>query len=121
MTLKECYTAIGGDYESVVARLNSEMLVKRFLFKFLNDSSYDTLLSSLQAKDYEEAFRAAHTIKGVCQNLSLNKLLLSSSDLTEALRNNRSEEYNELVEKVKLDYMQTVSHIKEFQQEDMQS
>lgn len=118
MTLKECYTAIGGDYESAIARLTSENLVKRFIFKFLSDGSYDTLVRSLETEDYEEAFRAAHTIKGICQNLSFNKLFESSSSLTEALRNGRSDEYSELAEKVKSDYMQTVVSIKELQRTD---
>lgn len=119
MTLKECYAAIGGDYENVVARLMSEQLVKKFLFKFLSDNSYDNLINSMQSEDYEETFRAAHTIKGICQNLCLGTLLNSSSSLTEALRNNRSEEYAELLEKVKTDYMQTVASIKEFQKENI--
>lgn len=121
MTLKECYAAIGGDYENVTARLSSEILVKKFLFKFLSDGSYDNLISTMQAEDYKEAFRAAHTIKGICQNLCLGKLLDSSSALTEALRNERSEKYSECLKKVKADYAQTVAYIKEFQEEDMRS
>ena len=34
----------------------------------------------------EAAFRAAHTLKGVAQNLGFQKLYLSSAALTEALR-----------------------------------
>ncbi len=118
MTLKQFYDAIGGNYEDVVARLFSEQIVKKFLFKFLNDGSYDTLVKSLAEGDYEIAFRSAHTIKGVCQNLSFDKLLVSSSALTEALRNGRSEEYAPLAEKVKSDYEQTIEKLKELQQEE---
>ena len=36
MTLKECYEALEGDYEGVVARLRSEKMVQKFVLKFLN-------------------------------------------------------------------------------------
>lgn len=35
MTLKECYDALGGNYEDTVRRLyNEKLLVEKFLFKF---------------------------------------------------------------------------------------
>lgn len=79
MTLQECYAALGGDYEDVLARLRSERLVRKFVLKYLDDPSFTLLCSSMEEKNYEEAFRAAHTIKGMCQNLSFTKLLESSS------------------------------------------
>ena len=48
MTMRECYEAIGGNYE--------------------------------------DAFRGAHTLKGVCQNLSFDRLYEASNELTELLR-----------------------------------
>ena len=73
MTLQECYAAMGGNYEDVIGRLRSERLVQKFVLKFLDDGSYSLLCQSLEEKNYEEAFRAAHTIKGVCQNLSIKE------------------------------------------------
>ena len=86
MTIQECYTALEGDYEEVLSRLYSEALVKKFVGKFLADQSFQQLESSLNAEDYDEAFRAAHTLKGVAQNLSFTKLYHSSHEITEALR-----------------------------------
>lgn len=37
MTLKECYDALGGNYEDTVRRLYNEKLVEKFLFKFEED------------------------------------------------------------------------------------
>ena len=65
MNLQECYEALGGDFEDVLSRLRSEKLVQKFVLKFLNDKSFDLLCSSLEEENYEEAFRASHTIKGV--------------------------------------------------------
>ena len=77
MNLKECYSALGGNYESVLSRLMTEKLVNRFVLKFLNDASYENLVNSLKDENIEEAFRAAHTLKGVCQNLSFDRLFES--------------------------------------------
>ena len=40
MTMRECYEAIGGNYEDVLGRLHSEALIRRFTLKFLEDQSY---------------------------------------------------------------------------------
>ncbi|MCM1132469.1 MAG: Hpt domain-containing protein [Ruminococcus flavefaciens] len=112
MTLKECYTALEGDYESVLSRLMMEKLVNKFVLKFLNDGSYNTLVESLGAGNLDEAFRAAHTLKGVCQNLSFTKLYESSHEMTEALRDKDVTKANELLPRVEADYLQTVSAIK---------
>lgn len=111
MTLKECYDILGGDYESVVSRLISEKLVLKFTVKFLDDNSFDTLSKSLESGDYEEAFRAAHTLKGICQNLSFTKLFSSSSSLTEALRSKDYENAHKLFADTKADYLKTVEAI----------
>ena len=70
MTLQECYARLGGDYEDVLGRLRSERLIQKFIIKFLDDGNFDLLCSSVESGDVSEAFRAAHTIKGMCQNLS---------------------------------------------------
>ena len=74
MTIQECYEAIGGNYEDVLRRLPSEALIRKFTLKFLEDQSYPLLKQSLGDNNYEEAFRGAHTLKGVCQNLSFDRL-----------------------------------------------
>ena len=118
MTLKECYAALGGDYDEVMGRLRSERLVQKFVLKFLDDGSYGLLCSSLGAGDREEAFRAAHTIKGVCANLAFNTLLASSEALTEALRDGAPPQpgEEELVRRVEEDYGRTVQAIRAFQE-----
>ena len=119
MTLKECYAALGGDYDEALGRLRSERLVQKFVLKFLNDGSYDLLCTSLEAGSREEAFRAAHTIKGVCANLAFNTLLESSEALTEALRDGKPAQPGEeaLLAKVKEDYRRTAQAIRTFQEE----
>ena len=69
MTLEQVYAAIGGDYKGVMERLPSADFVRRFALKFLQDDSFPNLKKALEEKDAPTAFRAAHTLKGVCQNL----------------------------------------------------
>lgn len=117
MTLKECYAAMGGDYDEAMGRLRSERLVQKFVLKFLDDGSYGLLCASLEAGNRGEAFRAAHTIKGVCANLAFNTLLASSEELTEALRDGKPAQPGEegLVAQVKEDYQRTIQAIQAFQ------
>ena len=62
MTIQECYEAIGGNYKDVLGRLQSEALIRRFTLKFLEDQSYLQLKQALENKNYEDAFRSAHTL-----------------------------------------------------------
>lgn len=117
MTIQECYAALEGDYQEVLGRLYSEALVKKFAGKFLADQSYQLLESSLKAENYEEAFRASHTLKGVSQNLSFTKLYQSSHAITEALRTQNYEQAVQLFAQVEADYAQTVAAIQTYQAE----
>ena len=112
MTVKECYEQMNGDYEEVLSRLRKEERIQKFVLKFLEDKSFDLLCTSLDANNAEEAFRAAHTLKGVCQNLAFSQLYHSSYEITEALRGGISKEAPELLEQVKADYKLTVDAIK---------
>ena len=112
MTLKQCYELFGGDYEGVVSRLVKEERIKKFLFKFLTDSTFTGLTEFIADGNYEEAFRAAHTIKGLCQNLGFDQLYKSSFALTEALRGGKKPEDDTLYQQVKEDYEQVINAIK---------
>lgn len=118
MTLQECYSIIG-DYNDVMKRLPRENMVIKFIFRFLEDKSYDQLMTAVENSDYKSAFMASHTIKGLCQNLSFTKLYESSHLITEALRNENPDKtlIEELAGKVREDYTATVNAIKTFKSE----
>ncbi len=86
MTIKECYDIMGDSYDSVLKRFGSEALVERFALKFENEQSYNNLKVNLEQKNLDEAFRAAHTLKGVCLNLGFDSVYEPSSQITEILR-----------------------------------
>ncbi|MDE6029268.1 MAG: Hpt domain-containing protein [Clostridiales bacterium] len=114
MTVEECYEKMGGDYADVTSRLRTDERIKRFLLKVVDDASFNNLCENIAAHNMEEAFRAAHTLKGVCSNLSLTMLQCSASEITEALRGKT--EYSADIEpylaRVKEDYAVTMDCIK---------
>lgn len=117
MTIQECYQQFGGNYDEVKKHLPSEALIKKFIAKFLDDRSFSDLQTAMQEGSRENAFRAAHTLKGVCGNLNLDRLLDSASKLTEFLRPETEaipEGADVLFEEVRSDYELTVSAIRSY-------
>lgn len=116
MTVKECYQAMGADYEGVLNRLQSEALVEKFTLKFLADPSAGELRRAVAEQRREEAFRAAHTLKGISQNLGFTRLYESSQALTQALRGDRFPECQPLMDRFEQNYDQTVEAIRALEQ-----
>ena len=113
MTISECYEAMGGNFSDAKARLMTEDRIKRFALRFIDDPSFEQLKASLEAKDYENAFRAAHTMKGVCQNLSFDRLFASVYEISEALRGGKELTDMALFDAVAVDYEVTVEALKQ--------
>lgn len=117
MTIEECYREMEGSYAEVSGRLPSLKLVEKFIARFLEDQSFETLRQAMKAKNREEAFQAAHTLKGVCANLSFSRLLTSVSQLTEELRPETEgipKAAEVLMNQVSDDYAITVSSIRKY-------
>ena len=85
MDLKEFYAQIGGSFDAVLSRLCSESFVRKFVLRYKTDPTFEQLKAAVAVKDWESAFRAAHTLKGVAQNLDFGDLGRSAAALTEAL------------------------------------
>ena len=86
MTLQECYDMLGGNLDQVKKRLPSIHLIQKFIAQFLDDRSFSALCEAMRAGKREEAFRAAHTLKGICATLSFDRLFSEVEPLTELLR-----------------------------------
>ena len=89
MTTKEFYDSIGEDYGEVLSRLGADGTVRYFALKFLRDPSFDDLKQAVDGGDGNAAFRAVHTLKGVCLNLGFFKLGSAAGNLTEYLRGDK--------------------------------
>ena len=86
MKLEELYQKIGGDLKDVKKRIPNEAMIGKFVRKYANDPTYNRLTAAVEAKNWKDAFIAAHTLKGVAQNLGFDRLQKSASALTEAVR-----------------------------------
>ena len=118
MSLKECYDKMGADYEDVLSRLRSEVLVRKFALKFLDDDSYANLMAAMESGNAPEAFRSAHTLKGVAQNLGFGPLYKAAAEVTESLRPSQTspgdmEKAPNLTPAVDEEYARTIAAIKE--------
>ena len=97
----ECFAAYGADHRDTMARfLGSESLYLRFLDMLPQDDNLRKLGAALADGDLERAFLAAHTLKGVAQNLDFGDLGRSAAALTEALRGTKPLEDYSLYESV---------------------
>ncbi|MBU5628224.1 Hpt domain-containing protein [Oscillibacter sp. MSJ-2] len=88
MTVREAYETLGGNYEDMRYRVDEKMIL-RLVGMLLRDPNHAALRVALEQRDYETAFRGAHTIKGVALNMSLTPLAEKAGALTEALRGRR--------------------------------
>ena len=91
----------GVDLPVVLERfLNNEDLLLQFLKKFSSDNNYQLFRDAMEQKDFEEAFKAVHNLKGLCGNLSITPLYEAVCVEVEFLRNNKHEEALEYVPEV---------------------
>jgi HPt (histidine-containing phosphotransfer) domain-containing protein len=118
MNVQECYEAMGGDYADVQSRLRTDERIRRFLLKIPSDPSYQLLCDSLEKGDVAETFRAAHTLKGISQNLSLTRFYHSSAALSDYLkpRQDFGDQIEPLVAAVKADYAVLLDSIQKLQE-----
>lgn len=119
MLLKECYNLFGGDYEAVRQRMMKDEIIEKFVIKFLTEPSYQNLCDTIESEDYVEAFRAAHSLKGISANLGFLRLEKSSGVLTELLRDNGGRQIDreivkELLENVSKDYREVVEAVRTY-------
>lgn len=116
MTVEECYSIIGGSYDEAKGRLRDDARIAKFMGMFMRDQSFQTITAALADKNYEEAFKGAHSLKGVCSNMAFTRLYEAVDELTEDLRGgNSSDNTMNLFERTKENYELAVKTIKEFQ------
>ncbi len=85
----------GADVDVTLKRfMGNEAIYMKFIMKFLDDKNYDGIKEGIEGHDYEKAFGCAHSLKGVSGNLGLNPVYEAASQITEILRDKKTEEIN---------------------------
>ena len=114
MDLKDCYMKLGGNFDEVMGRLGREQIIRKFVYKFLDDKSFAIFEASMEKKDYAEALRAVHTLKGICQNLSFTRLSESCSAATKVLKEDNWNKAAEMIPQLSEEYYKTINAIEEY-------
>jgi chemotaxis protein histidine kinase CheA len=89
MTEQECrdLQQAGVDVAGSLERFcGNEALLTRFWKEFLRDPSFADLQRAAAEGNVEDAFRAAHSLKGAAANLGLVPIVQAASPCVEALR-----------------------------------
>jgi len=83
----------GCDVDSALDRfMNKESLYLKFIRKFPDDPTMNTIRELIHSENTEERFKAVHTMKGVAGNLGLTPLFDTSADMVQKFRENKTEE-----------------------------
>ena len=78
---------MGMDVDTTVKRfMGNEALYLKFLYKYQADQSVANIQQYIADQNAEEAFKSAHTLKGVAANLGLDPIAQHASDIVELLR-----------------------------------
>lgn len=108
------YQIAGGDYAGVIGRLRTNERVAKFVTMFADDASFNNLVTNMADQNWEEAFRAAHTLKGISRDMGFVDLSDYASEITEALRADDHERANMLLPTVQEEYEQVANAIATF-------
>lgn len=91
--------AAGIDYCDGINRFSGNaVMYEKYLAEFFDDTTFKDLSVYLSEKNYTEAFKCAHTLKGTAGNLSMEEFYRNDCTLVEALRNKNNARVSEMYE-----------------------
>ena len=80
--------------------VNNEALYLRLVGMVPKNEGFKNLYDSINSGNLNDAFLAAHGLKGIVSNLSLTPLSILIEEITEPLRNNVDMDYSLLINKI---------------------
>lgn len=114
MIVRTFYDSIGENYDEVFDRIGNDKWIEKYLRKFITEDYFAALEELIIKSEWEEAFKAAHSLKGLALNLGLSQLAASSSKLCETVRHGApTEDISSYVACVAADYSAATSKIRE--------
>ena len=85
--VQDLMTEAGVDVKDGMGRFVGKLdLFVKIFRKYDDDNNMELLREAMEAGNVDAAFNAAHTLKGVCGNLSMKKMFDVASEITEFLR-----------------------------------
>ena len=86
--------------EALIRCMNNEEFYIKLVTKAVNDSAFESLKTAVNANDLDEAFEAAHQLKGAIGNLALTPLYEPIDEMVELLRNKSEADYALYLEEI---------------------
>lgn len=106
--LEECGIDVDGALERF---MGSENILFRILKKFAEDDNFDKLTDALSQGDMETALAASHTLKGICGNLSMQKLFGLLTEQVKLFREGDTDSAAALMEEISPAYYDALETI----------
>lgn len=99
----------GIDYADAIDRFGgSADFYEKLALRYLDDSNYVDLVAAMEAEDYDAAYKAAHSLKGVSGNLSFADLFKASAAASDALYQGEPQAAAALMPEVKADHEKVI-------------
>ena len=80
--------------------MNNEAFYLKLVNKAIQDPAFDKLKESCESGNLDQAFEAAHSLKGMMANLALTPILRPVEKITELLRSRTVMDYDPLIEEI---------------------
>lgn len=111
MTIQEFYKSINENYDEVIARLQIESFVKKYVLKFKDDDNYNFLHEAIKNADNEQAYKAAHTLKGLALNLGFEQLANYAQSICAYIKDDNINQVCELIPILEKEYQKIIEKI----------
>lgn len=91
----------GANVEEGLTRcVNNETFYLKLVGKTMDDPSFERLTKAIENKDLDDAFEAAHALKGALGNLALTPLCEPVNEMVELLRAKEDADYDLYIEEI---------------------
>ena len=102
------------DVQGAIKRFcGNEALYVSCLQMFLEDTTIEDLKRAIEAQSWDEAFTAAHALKGLAGNMGFVPLMHSTGQLVVLIRGGRLQEINDCVMQINSNYRDITDAIRD--------
>ena len=111
--VQDLMTEAGVDVKDGMGRFVGKLdLFVKIFRKYDDDNNMDLLRDAMEAGNVDAAFSAAHTLKGVCGNLSMKRMFDIASEMTEFLREKDMDSARQMMPKLEEEHQKIKTLLK---------
>ena len=101
MTINDLKTYGANTEEGLKRCMNNESFYLQLVKRIPGDANFPKLYDAVDKGDLDNAFEAAHALKGSTGNLSLTPIFAPISEITDLLRTRTQTDYTVLINKIR--------------------